>query len=869
MRHAYPVLLLAVLAALAILPAPPAHALPNLKPQLIAGWDFEVVPRRDNDATLDEVAMTDDLLGWTAWTWWNSAIINWSADPMPEGFVWRVYVDDDDHHLGYSYTTAALPAWSGVHSLNKGPVDVNGGRHTFELRIDEDDYIAESDETDNNLAYQFVWSPLLISEDLGSNQEWPPHQAGGWDAVPAGEVRWYNADGFRFISSGWWNAVVLTATDDTDDYDCRLHAASTGCRDGFAANIGYSSRPAGYTDAVIVNKNTMGQTSWDVGVLNQNDGDGWYLVEQVTSTEIVYGYPRATTIPSNEAVQLWEFLLTSTYSGWTMFELETDDPVDGLWLDYYGSAFGTGALDDLDGSLCTTDGFCRGFMEITDTGYHCVAIVRDPILDAGDIDYTLTVTVGRPDFTPNTPAGWHSPCVPRSDTAGTPASVALPDTLHGNAATYPNVAMWNASPVPYLEASPYLKLSWEYDEQPLSWIGFNPIDSWDTIEWNGTTPAVIPGGRHTYTLRLDRDEDIAELDETNNVYGEQYCWSPYPLATGTVTMRTMPAFVTAGWSTIDSGETAWFNSDGLRLPAGTGYWKAMAVLPVDADADIDVRLHETLTGVKDGFAGNLAASDFAAGASDYVLVNFNRTGQRAFDAGVVTFDGTGTYRAHAAREEFVATYPDGTYGPYTMSSLALLRLYEVYLAAGDYLIRLDLQDGDADLGLTLHPGASAFQWKGQCVSGGLADEGGPGENERIVVTIPSSDYFCLGVWKSGSADLNRTATYTLKFLRDFSPAPDGGDLPAATGLTGVYPNPCNPRATVEFALAAPADVELAVYDLTGRRVATLARKTYTAGVHRETWRGRDDAGRPAASGAYLVRLQAGEVDELRKVTLIK
>ena len=59
-----------------------------------------------------------------------------------------------------------------------------------------------------------------------------------------------------------------------------------------------------------------------------------------------------------------------------------------------------------------------------------------------------------------------------------------------------------------------------------------------------------------------------------------------------------------------------------------------------------------------------------------------------------------------------------------------------------------------------------------------------------------------------------------------------------------------------------------MYELTGRRVALLADRTFTAGIHSVTWNYRDLASRSMPSGTYLVRLQAGEKVFARKVALV-
>lgn len=80
--------------------------------------------------------------------------------------------------------------------------------------------------------------------------------------------------------------------------------------------------------------------------------------------------------------------------------------------------------------------------------------------------------------------------------------------------------------------------------------------------------------------------------------------------------------------------------------------------------------------------------------------------------------------------------------------------------------------------------------------------------------------------------------------------------PARTTLAPNTPNPFNPCTEIRFELATSGPAELTVHDLAGRRVATLHEGVLPAGRHARTWRGRDAHGRPAASGAYVVRLVA-------------
>ena len=83
--------------------------------------------------------------------------------------------------------------------------------------------------------------------------------------------------------------------------------------------------------------------------------------------------------------------------------------------------------------------------------------------------------------------------------------------------------------------------------------------------------------------------------------------------------------------------------------------------------------------------------------------------------------------------------------------------------------------------------------------------------------------------------------------------------PLAPGSSSlrVAPNPTRGASTLQFSLPQAADVEAAVYDVTGRKIRTIGTGHYTAGRHTLAWDGRDAEGRPVASGVYFVRLDRG------------
>jgi len=107
---------------------------------------------------------------------------------------------------------------------------------------------------------------------------------------------------------------------------------------------------------------------------------------------------------------------------------------------------------------------------------------------------------------------------------------------------------------------------------------------------------------------------------------------------------------------------------------------------------------------------------------------------------------------------------------------------------------------------------------------------------------------------------------------DFGASDAGKEpMPAARAtirLTAA-PNPFNPVTTLRYELAEAGTVELAVFDLQGRRVRTVDSGWREAGGHECVWDGRDGRGRPAPSGAYVARVQAARSDGAVKLGLCK
>jgi hypothetical protein len=84
-----------------------------------------------------------------------------------------------------------------------------------------------------------------------------------------------------------------------------------------------------------------------------------------------------------------------------------------------------------------------------------------------------------------------------------------------------------------------------------------------------------------------------------------------------------------------------------------------------------------------------------------------------------------------------------------------------------------------------------------------------------------------------------------------------------------YPNPFNPETVIPFSLSKPADVEIVIFDITGRKIRSFAKKFYHAGFYQIQWDGTSDQGITAPSGIYIYQLKVGNHSESRKMILIK
>lgn len=88
-------------------------------------------------------------------------------------------------------------------------------------------------------------------------------------------------------------------------------------------------------------------------------------------------------------------------------------------------------------------------------------------------------------------------------------------------------------------------------------------------------------------------------------------------------------------------------------------------------------------------------------------------------------------------------------------------------------------------------------------------------------------------------------------------------------LSQNFPNPFNPETRIYFEIPKNEHVQIIVYNLLGYKVRTITNQPYTPGHYVLNWDGRNQAGQQVASGAYILRMKAGNYIDYKKMMLIR
>ena len=96
-----------------------------------------------------------------------------------------------------------------------------------------------------------------------------------------------------------------------------------------------------------------------------------------------------------------------------------------------------------------------------------------------------------------------------------------------------------------------------------------------------------------------------------------------------------------------------------------------------------------------------------------------------------------------------------------------------------------------------------------------------------------------------------------------------GKIPSAFELQQNFPNPFNPQTDIRFNLPSATHVVLRIFNTLGQEIRKLADTRYHAGFHTVVWDGKDNKGSIVPSGIYFYQINAGQLTQVKKLTLLR
>jgi hypothetical protein len=95
------------------------------------------------------------------------------------------------------------------------------------------------------------------------------------------------------------------------------------------------------------------------------------------------------------------------------------------------------------------------------------------------------------------------------------------------------------------------------------------------------------------------------------------------------------------------------------------------------------------------------------------------------------------------------------------------------------------------------------------------------------------------------------------------------DIPEVCELYQNYPNPFVVSTSIRYGIPVSMDVKLAVYNIAGQEIITLAEGSKEAGYHTARWDGKDNNGLRVNSGIYFCRLKTKDSTVQKKLIIVQ
>ncbi|MBA7564339.1 hypothetical protein ES708_06002 [subsurface metagenome] len=98
---------------------------------------------------------------------------------------------------------------------------------------------------------------------------------------------------------------------------------------------------------------------------------------------------------------------------------------------------------------------------------------------------------------------------------------------------------------------------------------------------------------------------------------------------------------------------------------------------------------------------------------------------------------------------------------------------------------------------------------------------------------------------------------------------ESASLPQNFYLHQSYPNPFNSVTLIPYDVRQQSEVSLNIYTITGQLIKTVARGSHAPGRYNARWNGTDANGNAVSSGLYILRMNALDFVQSKKILYLR
>ena len=328
----------------------------------------------------------------------------------------------------------------------------------------------------------------------------------------------------------------------------------------------------------------------------------------------------------------------------------------------------------------------------------------------------------------------------------------------------------------------------------------------------GYTSSFGAGSRDSYILKLDGTGTL-QWTRTVGGNGNEYGRS--------IVQTTDGGYVVAGYTDdLGAGDYDFY----IVKLGGTGTLQWTRTIG-GIERDLAYSIIQTTDG---GFAVTGYTTTFGAGSGDLYIVKLGNTGTLQWSK---TVGGTGSDPSYSIIQT--------TDGGYAVTGVT------TSFGTGEYDFYIVKFDGSGNTcGSSTSPPS-------------LVGSGGTVNSPTSTITIPTPT-MTMPTPSTGTGGILTTICLVIGIQ------PISNEIPNSYEIYQNYPNPFNPNSKIKFQIAKVGKIFLSVYDILGRKVATLVNEELNPGIYEV-----DFVGSNFSSGIYFYKLETDGFSDTKKMVLLK